>query len=37
MYVEENDSILEDFVFRCSSGAAQIPTDRFFTMTVGDV
>ncbi|KAJ3994436.1 hypothetical protein F5050DRAFT_1696149 [Lentinula boryana] len=35
-YVEPNDSI-NDFVFRCSNAAAQIPTNRFFAMTVGDI
>ena len=37
VYVDEDDNLLEDFVFRCSSGIAQIPTNRFFAMTVGDV
>ncbi|KAJ3804648.1 hypothetical protein F5876DRAFT_82815 [Lentinula aff. lateritia] len=32
-----DDEVLEDFVFWCSSGIAQIPTNRFFAMTVGDV
>ncbi|KAJ3743875.1 hypothetical protein DFH05DRAFT_1524882 [Lentinula detonsa] len=36
VYVEPNDSINE-FVFRCSNAAAQIPTNRFFAMTVGDI
>ncbi|KAJ3736025.1 hypothetical protein DFJ43DRAFT_1221229 [Lentinula guzmanii] len=35
-YVELNDSI-NDFVFHCSNAAAQIPTNRFFAMTVGDI
>ncbi|KAJ3964037.1 hypothetical protein EV361DRAFT_956355 [Lentinula raphanica] len=35
-YVEPSDSI-NDFVFRCSNAAAQIPTNRFFAMTVGDI
>ncbi|KAJ3848760.1 hypothetical protein EV368DRAFT_86262 [Lentinula lateritia] len=37
VFVDKDDEVLEDFVFRCSSGIAQIPTNRFFAMTVGDV
>lgn len=37
VYVPTDDSQLDDFVFRCASGVAQIPTNRFFAMTVGDV
>ncbi|KAJ3871212.1 hypothetical protein F5051DRAFT_341238 [Lentinula edodes] len=37
VFVDKDDEVLEDFVFRCSSGVAQIPTNRFFAMTVGDV
>ena len=37
VYVDKDDNILEDFVFWCSSGIAQIPKNHFFAMTVGDV
>ncbi|KAJ3816580.1 hypothetical protein F5880DRAFT_231759, partial [Lentinula raphanica] len=36
LYVEPNGT-LDEFVFRCSNAAAQIPTNRFFAMTVGDI
>ncbi|KAJ3739185.1 hypothetical protein DFH05DRAFT_1530459 [Lentinula detonsa] len=35
-YVEPNE-YLNNFIFRCSNAAAQIPTNRFFAMTVGDI
>ncbi|KIK50401.1 hypothetical protein GYMLUDRAFT_253008 [Collybiopsis luxurians FD-317 M1] len=37
VYVEQGNADINNFVFRCSSAAAQIPTNRFFAMTVGDV
>ncbi|KAJ3991203.1 hypothetical protein F5050DRAFT_1812816 [Lentinula boryana] len=37
VFVEKEDPNLEEFVFRCSNAAAQIPQTRFFAMTVGDV
>ncbi|KAE9387217.1 hypothetical protein BT96DRAFT_1005328 [Gymnopus androsaceus JB14] len=37
VFVEKGDPDLEEFVFRCSNAAAQIPQTRFFAMTVGDV
>lgn len=36
-YVDDQDPMLEDFVFRCSSSVAQIPPTCFFAMTVGNV
>ncbi|KAJ3711461.1 hypothetical protein DFJ43DRAFT_1161736 [Lentinula guzmanii] len=30
VYVEEGDSLLNDLVYRCSNGVAQIPMNRFF-------
>ncbi|KAE9391569.1 hypothetical protein BT96DRAFT_945264 [Gymnopus androsaceus JB14] len=37
VFVEKGDPDLEEFVFRCSNAAAQIPQTCFFAMTVGDV